>query len=334
MVCEFDLGVAANQEQYREEESFQYNESFEIQYSENTMINEIRHIRAFLAVARHANFTRAAQDLHVSQSALTVQIQQLEEALGVRLFDRNKRRVALTEAGRQVMGPLQRLVLDAETIVSQTQEISGLRRGILSMAVLPSVASGILSEVLRRFTAAHPGIAIHVHDVVAERVIEKVKKEEVDFGVAPVTHNDKDLVLLPLFTDRLFAFLPEKHPLSSRASVSLQQIAEYPLVLTGRDSSVRAMVDQALRENALTAAPAYETNYMSTSLSLIRAGFGIGILPEHADTMGSASRLVKLPIARPQLTRRIQIVMRKGRSASPAVQEMFATFRETVRSSG
>lgn len=69
------------------------------------MINEIRHIRAFLAVAKHSNFTRAAQELHVSQSALTVQIQQLEETLGVKLFDRNKRRVALTDAGRQVLGP-------------------------------------------------------------------------------------------------------------------------------------------------------------------------------------------------------------------------------------
>ena len=117
------------------------------------MINEIRHIRAFLAVAKHSNFTRAAQELHVSQSALTVQIQQLEETLGVKLFDRNKRRVALTDAGRQVLDPLQRIVIDSEAIVSQTREITGLRRGIVSIALLPSVASGILAEVISRFTA-------------------------------------------------------------------------------------------------------------------------------------------------------------------------------------
>jgi LysR family carnitine catabolism transcriptional activator len=267
------------------------------------MINELRHIRAFLAVAKHANFTRAAQELHVSQSALTVQIQQLEEALGVRLFDRNKRRVALTDAGREVIAPLQRIVIDAEAIVSRTREITGLRRGALSMAVLPSMASGILST-------------------------------EVDFGVATVTHADKELSLLPLFTDRLFAFLPQQHPLSSRASVSLQQISDYPLVLMARGTSVRSMVDQALRDHGLTATAAYEANYMSTALSLVRAGFGIGILPEDAGTMGSAQNLVELPIVRPQLTRPIHVLMRKGRSASPAVQQMLQILREITRKPG
>lgn len=298
------------------------------------MINELRHIRAFLAVAQHANFTRAAQELHVSQSALTVQIQQLEEALGVKLFDRNKRRVALTDAGREVIAPLQRIVVDAEAIVSRTREITGLRRGVLSMAVLPSMASGILSTALSRFTAAHPGIMIHIHDVVADQVIEKVKKEEVDFGVATVMHADKELTLLPLFTDRLFAFLPEQHPLSSRASVSLQQISDYPLVLMARGTSVRSMVDQALRDHDLTATAAYEANYMSTALSLVRAGFGIGILPEDAGTMGSAQNLVALPIVRPQLTRPIHVLMRKGRSASPAVQQMLQILRDITRKSG
>lgn len=290
------------------------------------MISEIRHIRAFLAVSRHANFTRAAQELHISQSALTVQIQQLEESLGVKLFDRNKRRVVLTDAGRQVLGPLHRLVIDSEAIVSQTREIAGLRRGIVSVALLPSIASGILAEVLQSFNAAYPGIVTRIHDVVAGRVIEQVRKEEVDFGIGMLTRADKELTAVPLFTDRLFAFLPAQHPLSSRATVSLSQIAQHPLVLTGTDSSVRALVDNALQKGSLHATPSYEVNYMSTSLSLVRAGFGIAILPEHADTMGSASGLVKLPIARPAITRHIQVIQRKGKSLSPAAARLEEIF--------
>ena len=79
------------------------------------MIHELRHIRAFLETPETRNFTRAASDLHVSQPALTVQVQQLEESLGVRLFDRNKRGVTLTAAGKDVFGPLQRLFNDART---------------------------------------------------------------------------------------------------------------------------------------------------------------------------------------------------------------------------
>lgn len=295
------------------------------------MISDIRHIRAFLAVSRHANFTRAAQELHISQSALTVQIQQLEEALGVKLFDRNKRRVVLTDAGRQVLDPLQRIVIDCEAIVGHTREIAGLRRGILSVALLPSIASGILAEVLQSFHAAYPGIVTRIRDVVAERVIEQVRREEVDFGIGMLTRVDKELTATPLFTDRLFAFLPERHPLSSRAGVSLAQIAQYPLVLTGTDSSIRALVEDAFQKCSLHVAPAYEVNYMSTSLGLVRAGFGIAILPEHAGSMGSASGLVKLPIARPPITRHIQIIRRKGTTPSPAALKLEEAFQMAAK---
>lgn len=294
------------------------------------MINEIRHIRAFLAVARHLNFTKSAHELHVSQSALTVQIQQLEEALGVRLFDRTNRRVALTEAGSALVTPLQRIVIDTEAIVSQTRDISDLRKGIVSIAVLPSVAAGILSDVLREFTSAHPGIVVHIHDVVADKVIELVKKEEVDFGIGTMRHAHRELTAGELFTNRLFAFLPMKHPLSSRASLALQQLAKYPLVLTGKDSGVRAIVEDALKRNSLQGKYAYEVNHMPTLLSLVRAGFGIGILPEHADAMGAFPELVKIPIGKPQLTRHIQIITRKGRNPSPAVSKMLEILRKVA----
>jgi LysR family transcriptional regulator, carnitine catabolism transcriptional activator len=289
---------------------------------------EIRHIRSFLAVARHSNFTRAAEELHVSQSALTVQIQQLEEALGVRLFDRTRRRVILTEAGREVLPPLERILVDTESVVSRTREISGLRRGIVTVAVLPSVAAGILSEVLRRFTSTHPGVAIQVHDVVAEKVLELVRKEEVDFGVGTLSVPDRMLTAQPLFTDHLMVWLPVKHPLSSRASLTMAQVAQYRLILTGRDSGVRAMVESALRQARLRATPAYETNYVSTALSLVRAGFGIGILPERSETMGNSAGLMRLPISKPRLTRHIAIIMRSGRSPSPPARRMQQILRE------
>lgn len=294
------------------------------------MINEIRHIRAFLAVARQSNFTKAAHELHVSQSALTVQIQQLEEALGIRLFDRTNRRVVLTEAGSALIGPLQRVLIDTENIVSQTRDISNLRRGVVSLAVLPSVAAGILSEVLRQFTTDYPGIVVHIHDVVADKVVELVKKEEVDFGIGTMRHADRELTALPLFANRLFAFLPAKHPLSVRALLSLHQLAKYPLVLTGKDSGVRAIVEDALQRKSLHGKYAYEVNYMPTLLSLVRAGFGVGILPEHADAMGAFPDLVKIPIGKPQLTRRIQIITRKGRNPSPSVQKMLEILRDVT----
>ncbi len=98
------------------------------------MTAELRHIEAFLAVARSGNFTRAAADLHVSQPALTVQIRQLEAALGLRLFDRNNRRVALTQPGRELVAPLERVLLDVRSIVESAHDFAAHRRGVVTVA--------------------------------------------------------------------------------------------------------------------------------------------------------------------------------------------------------
>jgi DNA-binding transcriptional LysR family regulator len=192
------------------------------------------------------------------------------------------------------------------------------------------VAAGILSDVLRQFTTDYPGIVVHIHDVVADKVVELVKKEEVDFGIGTMRHPDRELTAVELFMNRLFAFLPLKHPLSSRASLSLHQLAKYPLVLTGKDSGVRAVIEDALQRNSLHGKYAYEVNYMPTLLSLVRAGFGVGILPEHADAMGVFPELVKIPIGKPELTRHIKIISRKGRNPSPSVQKMLEILRRVA----
>src|SRR5438477_3902260 len=105
------------------------------------MIHDLRHIRSFLVLARARSFTRAAAELHMSQPTLTVQIQQLESAVGVKLFDRNKRHVALTQAGRELMVPLERLLLDVEAIAASTEELLEHRRGLVTVAGLPSMTA-------------------------------------------------------------------------------------------------------------------------------------------------------------------------------------------------
>ena len=177
------------------------------------MIHELRHIRAFLKIAETRNFTRAASDLHVSQSALTVQVQQLEESLGVRLFDRNKRGVTLTAAGKDVFGPLQRLFNDAQNIVEHARDLSSASTGFVSIAALPTVCAGPLPELVRSFLESYPGIRVQISDVIAERVREAVLKREVDFGIGTLHGRDAELHATPLFQDRLVVFTPPGHPL-------------------------------------------------------------------------------------------------------------------------
>jgi LysR family carnitine catabolism transcriptional activator len=292
------------------------------------MIEDMRHIRAFLAVARIGNFTRAAGELCVSQSALTVQIKQLEESLGVVLFDRGKRRIALTQAGKDVLVPLEKILVDTEALVSRTRELTSLRRGMVTIAVLPSLAAQVAPRVIQRFTKLCPGIEIRIKDIVAERIIEAVKKEEVDFGIGSRLRPDRELKSTLLQVDRLCAFAPKTHLLTRRSSVMLKELVAHPLIVTGKDSSVREILEGALKREKSALTIAYETNYMSTAIGLVKAGLGIAILPEAAADLDKSGEISCILINKPSLSRKIEILEKKDRSLSPSAARLVEIFRQ------
>jgi DNA-binding transcriptional LysR family regulator len=297
------------------------------------MIDDLRHVRSFLAAARLGNFTRAAAELHISQSAFTVQIRQLEDALGVTLFDRSKRRIRLTTPGKDVLAPLERLLVDAEAVLSRTREIAGLRRGIVTVAVLPSVAANFLPSILRDFTKRHPAISVQIRDVVAERILNAVRSEEADFGIGSSVRANRELSTIPLFVDKLCAFVHKSHVLARQPSVTLRELSVLPLILTGRESSVRELVDRALKREKLTITIAYEANYLSTALSMVRARLGIAILPESASTPDYSSDVRSIPIARPALSRKIELIQKADRSLSPAAAKLIDLIQQHAMSS-
>jgi DNA-binding transcriptional LysR family regulator len=283
------------------------------------MIHELRHVRAFLKISETRNFTRAANDLHISQSALTVQIQQLEESLGVQLFDRNKRGVMLTAAGREVLGPLQRLFHDAQAIVDHTHELNVASTGFVTIAALPTVCAGVLAGLVHGFTQMHPGIRLQISDVVAERVREAVLKRQVDFGIGTRHGRDADLRATPLFQDRLVLFVRAGHPLAKRNAITLREATAFDLILPTRDSSVRETVEAIAHRERLALQTRYETNFMPTALAFVRAGLGIAILPESAaghETHGFA----RVPLVSKFSVRQIDLLQRRDVTLSPAAE--------------
>lgn len=287
----------------------------------------LRHFEAFLAVARLGTFTRAASALHVSQPALTVQIKQLERRLGLRLFDRTNRRVSLTDAGRDLMPPAERLLVDLEALLRHATDMAEHRRGIVTVAALPSVAAGLLPEAIRTLTARHHGIEVRVRDVVGERVVELVKAGEAEVGIGTLTRPDADIVADALFSDRLCVFAPAGHGVTGRPRLTLREATAHPLILTGRDSSVRQLVERALEDQKIAARVAHEAAYMTTALAMVRAGLGVAILPESAQAGAAHAEVRAIPIHRPRLMRQVSLITRRGTSRSPAAEQFVAILR-------
>lgn len=299
------------------------------------MTPSIRQIRAFLSVANHLKFTTAAEELHVSQPALTVQIRQLEERLGIRLFDRNKRQVSLTSAGRELMPLFQRIMSGMDQVMNASTDISQAQRGVVRVAALPSVAARLVPMAMARLNEHYPHIRIELHDVVAERIVEMVKYEDVDFGIGTRLTPDRDIKVESLLTDQICAFFPKGHPLERAGeTLKLADCAGYPLVLTQTNSSIRILFERAVARENLEISIASKVHYMSTALGIARANLGVAILPKTAVDAGSVAGLLCKRIEAPSLNRRIGIIRRADRSFSPVTERFLRVLREVNDQSG
>ncbi|WP_415760208.1 LysR family transcriptional regulator [Pseudomonas sp. LT1P18] len=291
------------------------------------MKNSIQHIRAFLAVAQTGSFSRAAVVLNLSPSALTVQIQQLEDWLGVALLERSPRHVSLTSAGQNALRPMEKLLLDFENIVTASRDLASLRRGVVTIAALPSLCASTLPPLLKQFREQFPGVEVRLRDVVAQRIDTLVRDGEVDFGLGVRARMSHGLEFQVVMEDRLCLFIPVDHPLAKRRSVTLGELTAQPIILTGRDSSVRELVEQLFADAQLPLSPGLEANYMSTVLALVRQGLGMSLLPESADD--GRDDLVKVPVDHPGITRAIGLITRTGQAMAPAALRFIEMLQST-----
>jgi DNA-binding transcriptional LysR family regulator len=292
------------------------------------MKNSIQHIRAFLTVANTSSFAKAALELNLSPSALTVQIQQLEEWLGVALLERSPRQVCLTAAGQSNRGPMEKLLLDLDNIVSGSRDLAALRRGVVTIAALPSMCSGALPPMLKAFRQQFPGVEVRLRDVVAQRIDALVREGEVDFGLGVRARMGHGLAFEVVMVDRLSLFVPPDHPLARKRSITLQALAGQPIILTGRDSSVRERVEQLFAEEGLALTPGLEANYMSTVMALVRQGLGMTLLPESADE--GRGDLTQVRVEHPGVCREIGLITRAGSDLSPAALRFVETLKTAL----
>lgn len=278
----------------------------------------LRQLRAFSTLARTGSFTRAAAELHLSQPALTVQIRELESALGLKLVDRNTRRVRVTGIGRELLPVFERVLGDIRAVAENARELAAGDRGVIQVAALPSLCSRLIPQAIARLKRSHPGVQVKLQDTVALRILAAVRSEEADLGIGSFGPLGAEFETTPLIEDRMVAVMPKRHPLAAKASVTMREAAAHPLVLMDTQSSVRAVVESALRVESAAAAPDYEVTYMSTAVGFVLAGLGVAILPATALELGLAKDIVTRPIRGAAVRRPIVIARKAGRSLAPA----------------
>ena len=285
----------------------------------------LRQLQAFVAVAQHGQFALAANRLHVTPSALSMLIRQLEEQTGARLFDRHTRLVRLTEIGAEFLPVARKVLADLDSALSQSRELTALRRGRVSLATSTVLAATVMPEAIRRFGARWPGITVVLRDVVEQDIKRLLRAGDVDIGVGTALHADADVDEETLLSDRLVALLPHDHALASRREISWRELAAQPLIALAQGSPLRALADQALAAADAAAQPAYEVGFSSTVISMVAAGLGVAALPVNARQLTPKVRIAVRPLVRPVVPRRVCLFKPRDRGLSPAA-EAFRTF--------
>ncbi|HEX7936195.1 MAG TPA: LysR family transcriptional regulator [Paraburkholderia sp.] len=290
----------------------------------------LRDIRAFIAVAQTGSFTQAAARLHLSQPALTVQIRRLEETLGLRLFDRNSRNVALTPTGRDLLPLLQKSLHDMEQVLIDARALGDGASGTVRIACLPTFAASSLPELVQQLKKAVPRVSFQVRDVVASMVNTLVRNEEADIGLTGGDLDDANLEVLHAGIDRLVVVCPKRHALAKRRRITLPDLAATPLVLTAQGTSVRAVVDSAFAKARCAPEVACEPTYMMSAVAMVRAGLGVTILPASAREVRAEPELVARPVDDPAFTRPIALIKKRGRTLPPVTETFVAMLIETL----
>jgi len=245
---------------------------------------DLRVWRQFLTLAEELHYGRAAQRLHITQPPLTQAIQGLERTLGVPLFLRTRRSVALTPAGTALLVPVQRLLAAAEALPQVAQAAAAGLAGQLRLAFVSSISYGPLPEWLRSFRAAHPEVALSLREATLDVQLGAFDADEIDAGF--VLHAPgaapPGLAAWTALTEPLMMALPESHPAAAGAAVRWAQIAAEPLVIFPRQiaPSLYDGVLATYRAHGATPRIAQEAIQMQTIVNLVSAGMGVAWVPE------------------------------------------------------
>lgn len=282
----------------------------------------LRQLEAFVLLAHLGGFSRAANQLHLSQAGLSILIRRLEEKLDTRLVERTTRSVALTPAGHQVLPIAERMLADAQSILASSRGMAADQTGRISLGLAPQLAGTVLPEVLKAFREHYPRVSVIFRECVNEEIVGRIYAREVEFGLAFGIQKNNELDSQELTQDSLCVAVAPDHPLARKRTVRWSDVRDYPIITLTVGSTVRT-----LTENVFTAAkhalqPAYEATNTLTAMALAREGLGIAIVPSSIRPACTPQTVVLKVLREPVVRRSLNLITRRG-SALPEASQHF-----------
>ncbi len=277
-------------------------------------------LEIFLEVARLSSFSRAAEKRYRTQPAISSQIRALEEEVGARLLDRSGGRVSLTAAGKLFFKYAEETIERRKTILTEIAETERVPRGEIVVGANEGTCLHILPEVFAQFKRDYPGVAVSIKRADYARILESVLENVVDFGVVSLPVNDNRLQAELIHRDELVVITPPAHPLASRKSLTVAEVAAFPLVVP-KAGHTRDALDTIFYDRKLKPTLAMELDSSELLKRFVAADVGIGFIARsNIEEDIRAKALAAIPMSDAQVRRDLALVFRKDKSLSRAAK--------------
>ncbi|MEU1199810.1 transcriptional regulator CynR [Streptomyces sp. NPDC005813] len=283
------------------------------------MTLELRHLRYLLAVAEHGSFTRAADDLHVSQPTLSQQIKQLERSLGVQLLDRSGRTVRLTDVGevyRRYARQAMRSLTAAQRAVHDVQDLS---RGELRLAATPTFIGYFVGPMTAEFHTRHPGISLSLTEMTQDRMEAALLADDIDLGIAFEATHQQGIHATRIFTESLSLVVGPDHPQDRKPeALAVQDLAALQLALLSPDFATRSHIDAYFERHRVSPRIAIEANSIQALIEIVQRTTLATVLPDAVTD--DHPQLDTVPLTPPLPQRTVVLLRRQGGYQSAASQ--------------
>ena len=285
----------------------------------------LKQLKAFLVLVRTLNYANAANELCLSQSALSLSIKTLEEELGGKLFKRNTRRVEITLEGQSLIPYAKKLLANWEDMEKDVKQRFKLNRGTLNIASMPFATHAVLPEVMHDFAQQHPNISFSIHDITNEKIIEKVQEGNFEIGICFEPKANDQLIFQPIFNEDFLALLPKHHVLAKQKSMTWLELCSCPFVTLQNPSIIRHVIEEHCAALQVVLDLKVECHQISSLSHFVAYGMGVSAIPRHFQKFIDLEKNVLVEIEDNQAQLAVGIIYKKDYELSNISSQFIET---------
>lgn len=294
---------------------------------------ELRQLEYFMMICKELHFTRAAEKLHISQPSLSQQIKKLEFELGIPLFDRIGKSIALTEAGKIMKAHAEKVFYELEQAEAALRDLNGLQRGKLRIGSLLTCVNYLLPPAILKFKRLYPDIELSILGMKTNDIHKGLLENKLDLGIGFLPIEIEELEYIPLYTEELSLAVPSYHPFANFEEIELKMISDVPTILLPENYFLRQLIDTYCDNVGVKLNPVLEMSTMESLVEMVAEGLGITILPTPYLDFLDHTRIKTVKLNNPTPKRKVGFIYRKDKfmcTATKTFMDQITDISQTI----